>query len=532
MARSIARRKADAVGTFRTSQNIPGLRVDPVPYFSPPRGLNNLAPLSRVPNEFTPHIRNLVLDEGVLRSRLGTIQMGSEVALGADTMAVLMFTAQDGISAIIRVTTQHLWTWGGLGWNQVFGLSFNGGLEDRFTWTGWGNELLITNGIDKIRSYNIMSGEPKILEESPPARHITSFNGRVIASAVVDGSFLPYRTQWCVKLNHEDWTAETTTDAIGAGEEDLLAVPASYVDEVMGVFPVTDDTALMVRENSLWLMFNTGDVVAPFRFSRMIGAKGSRARHSIQSTPFGIVLLTNEDVVVANPNGFESIGESIRKQLHSEITSYAAVSSLYDPIRQEYRLATGSSVWRFSFVDKGWTRDAYPFDLRHLSVVDYQKLGLTFDELTGTFDELEGRFDDLYRDEADRSIHFVATDNRVLREDEVATGDDGTDGELEIRTGLLQGGSYFDRTELIEAQLEYECELEQTLFFEYSNDKGSNWNNYSEAVVTPTSGPTILAVRRTLTHHNLQVRVRTSVLGKLTLISLNLFVVKGVRVNP
>jgi hypothetical protein len=485
MARSIERRSREALGTFRSSSNVPGLQVTPTPYFSPPKGINTLAAVSRIPNEFSPLMSNLILDEGVLRSRKGLEQM--DLPASPPPMAALVFTAQDGISVIVRVTTNHLWTWNGSDWIIVDGPLFTGTVTDKFSFTGWGNELLIANGVDKIASYNVSTGVLKTLEESPPARHITSFNGRVLASCVVEGSLLPYRQRWCVKLNNEDWTSETTTDGIGAGYEDSLATPGGSIDEIMGTFPISDDTAVMVRENSIWLQFVTGDVLSPFRFTRMVGAKGSRARHSIQITPYGVVVLTQDDVIVVSNSGWESIGESIRRQLHSEIVSYPNIVSTYDPLRQEYRLGNASAVWRFSFVDKGWTKDTYNFDLRYLSFIDYKALGLTFDELEGTFDELEGTFDELVKNEADDSIFFTSTDGRVLREEDDATNDAGLDSSLEIRTGLLQGGSYLDKTELIEAQLEYECAEIQTLFFEYSLDKGTTWNNYSQIEVNPTT---------------------------------------------
>ncbi len=529
MARPIETRKSDALGVFRSSTVVPGLKVEPVPYFSPPRGLNTLASLSRMPNEFSPFMKNLMFEEGVLKSRLGTEALGNS---GTGIMAILAFTAQDGASVVLRVAATGLHLWNGSSWNQIPNVTFTGGTFNKFTWTGWGNELLLCNGVDKIVSYNVITGVVKILEESSPCRHLTSFNGRVIASAVTEGSFLPYRTRWSAKLNHLDWTAESTTDAIGAGYEDLLASPGGNVDEVMGVFPLSDDTALMVRENSLWYMSASGDVNAPHRFTQLRGKNvGSLARHSIQVTPFGVVFVSIDDVLIVDQGGFSSIGEQIRRQLHREITSYKNLDSCYDPNRQEYRLVNGNVVWRWSFIDKGWTKDEYPHEIRQISHLSYDSLGLTFDELTGTFDELTGTFDGLVRPFSDNSIHFVLPEGDTLRETSEAINDGGIDSGLEIRTGLLQGGSVLDMTELIEAQLEYESEATQTIIFEYSIDKGNSWNSYSQALVGPTSGPTILPVRRTLTSHNLQVRVRTDTLGKLTLISLSLFVVKGVKVS-
>jgi hypothetical protein len=136
------------------------------------------------------------------------------------------------------------------------------------------------------------------------------------------------------------------------------------------------------------------------------------------------------------------------------------------------------------------------------------------------------------RNEEAESMHFALGNNSVARESRTEVMDLGVDSELEIRTGLLQGGSAIDRTELIEIQLEYECEETQQLLFEYTLNGGITWNNYSQIQVQPTIGPTVLGVRRTLTHHNLQVRLRSLTLGKLTILAMIVFAVKGVRVNP
>jgi hypothetical protein len=101
----------------------------------------------------------------------------------------------------------------------------------------------VTNGVDKIVSYDIVTGVVEVLEESFTAKHKNSFNGRVIASAVLEGQFIGARQRWSVKLDNTDWTSQSTSDGIGAGFEDLLASPGGYVDGIMGTFPLTDDVA-------------------------------------------------------------------------------------------------------------------------------------------------------------------------------------------------------------------------------------------------------------------------------------------------
>lgn len=529
MAKSIGQRSSNALRTHRTEVG-PGVEVTPLEYWRECKGLNTLAELSQVPNDFAVSIINLMLNQGHIRSRYGIEELGT-----ADNgvLAVLSFTPADGQGILIRLRRDRLETWNGSAWIIVGFIFFTGNLTDRFTWTGWGNELLISNGADRILSFNVLTGFVQLLQESPPARHLTSFNGRVIASAVTEGSFFGYRIRWSVKNDNTDWTAETTTDAIGAGYEDLLTAPGGFVDEVMGVYPLTDDTALVIRENTLWLMLTTGDVDKPFRFGLLTSEIGSRARHANVKTPFGIVVVTHEDVVIVDQSGPKSIGAQIRRTLFSEISDFAALTGAYDPRRQEYRLCNGPKVWRYSFRDQGWTTDLYGFSVRHMSFVDYKSLGITFDQDTpGTMDEPTDTFDSTGFSAAE-GMHLVSVGaGEVLRENPNLSTDNAVPGSIEITSGLLQTSGPLDRTGIIEAQLEYKCRESQRVYFEYSTDEGLVWTQYSYVDLIPTAGPKITAVRKTLEDHNLQFRVRSQSLGKLTLISLNLFLVKGARVHP
>jgi len=502
-----------------------------VAYFTPPKGMNTLPPLSRLPPEYSPDMANLILDQGVLISRKGLAEVGSPG--GSTVMAVFSFVNPDGLGFLFRLRIDGLDYWNGTGWTAVGGLTFTGSIHDRFTWTGWGDELLICNGIDKIRSYNTRTGVVNVLDESFPCRHLTTFDSRVIASATLEGNFLGARQRWSVKNDNTDWTSETTEDGIGAGFEDLRGTPGGYVDEIMGTYPLSDDTALVIRANSLWLQFVTGNVDAPFRYSRLTSEVGTRSRHSPVATPYGIALLTLNDVVVVTQSGPQPIGQAVRRSIISDVGDPREVTGSYDPRRQEYRLCVGSTVWRYSFVDQGWTRDQYGIEIRHLSFVDYRALGLRIGELVGIIGDLTDTIGDLRRDEVDEGMHLVAAGfEQVLHETDAASDDNDVAVPISITTGLLQSESPLDRTEIIEAQVEYESDEAQELIFEYSLDRGTSWLAYSVQSIAPTTGPKVLAVRKTLTHHNLQIRVRSENLGKLKLIGLYLFVVKGAKVNP
>lgn len=126
---------------------------------------------------------------------------------------------------------------------------------------------------------------------------------------------------------------------------------------------------------------------------------------------------------------------------------------------------------------------------------------------------------------------LVIRENPTSSQDVTVTGV-AIDSEIILATALLAAGSPLEQTKVIEVQMEYEAEESHALVFEYSVDKGATWAAYSTLTVGATLGPTILTVRKTITHHNIQFRVRSLKLGKLRVISLVPRVVLESMVHP
>ncbi len=728
MAKAISQRQPQ---TLPFDRDIPMIKVDDTPYWSPPKGLDLTNRLSRVARENAVDLINLVLDDGVMASRLGTSEFGGS---STEVMAIVGFVAPDNTGQFIRITTTGLERWDGAAWDVVAAGVFTGGRSDYFSVTGWGDEILMTNGVDKIFSYNPQTGVAEFIDESYPAKHIQTFGGRVIASAVLDGGFKAFRVRWSVKNNNRDWTGD------GSGFEDLFSSPGGRVDAVHGCFPVTDDTAMLIRETTTWQMSLTGNVLLPFRFSLVFPEIGTRYRRAITAVPGGYALITRDNVMIVSAGQVVRIGDLIRESLIDSITDDDVVTAVFDFRREEIRFANEFNVWRYAFRDKGWSKDRYPQPIRFMTYVRLDNIGIQIDELAGTIDGLLGSIDEQVSESDIEGFFFVGHNMAttvIMQEDPDATQDvtiagtfntDQTDNfsgvngvelgdrisgdftwaleflnsgvtdpvqiqsnkaeqvvngvvaryspgvlfsgtdygvsckasefvtlatnyiELGLRvnlatgagyymrvvgsltapsvsifertgwaageatldsngwvgdttdehtyrfecvgstlnayvddvlvatavdityaaagspilgfgprntlnrrwavneftvsstedtenvivaaTSLLAAGSPYQRTKVIEAQMEYESGGAQTLIFEYSIDKGATWTQYSTQDIAATSGPTIMAVRQTLTHHNLQVRVRSATLGQLSVISFVLRIVAEAKVHP
>src|SRR4051812_27005930 len=72
MARSVGKGRPIALPSGAPSYQLPKELVpQELMFFSPPKGIDVVTPLAKLPREYSPEINNLILDKGILRSRYG-----------------------------------------------------------------------------------------------------------------------------------------------------------------------------------------------------------------------------------------------------------------------------------------------------------------------------------------------------------------------------------------------------------------------------------------------------------------------------
>ena len=531
MAKPIALRQAQQVPPFKGDET--GIEVVPKPFWAPPKGLDYLDRKNRVPPSHCPEITNLYLDRGVLKSRKGTVAIGS--ASTEEVMGVVNFVVASGIGFLLRFTTTHLQQWDGTTWNNVSGGTFTGSNAAYFTYTAFGNTLLFSNGIDGLWEFAPLIGTLNQIADGPNALHLSTFGGRVLAT----NADYPGRLDWCAKNNSHDWTG------VGSGNEELLSTPGGKVDALMGVWPVTDDFALMVRASSVWQVGQTGDPDAPFRFGRLHPNVGSRSRHSFDVNPGGLIMFGTDDVWVVSDSGVKPIGQLVKDRMLTESSDITKARGIYRPETKEYWLVTGvtNTLYRYSFPDEGWTRHKYSFDIRWVEQSIFHMSGVTWDEMVGTWDSHPETWDSLlgsprpaqllFATDSDAGASYIIAEDDAAVTDQIIQSDKEAQG-IEIQTPIIEAASPLDKTEIIECQIEYEQGVaSQTVFIEYSTDGGTTWDSYSQKDLALTPGrPKIKRAMKTLEREAFQLRLRSAALGQLILISFSPFLVVGAKKEP
>lgn len=522
MARPITFRNT-SYANIPVKTSTPGIELVPKPLWSPPLGLDYLSRVNRVDDQHATQIKNMWLDRGVLRSRYGTNAVGD--AATGPVMVVLNFIIGSGIGFLIRFTTTKLQIWNGTVWENVGSATFTGGTNDYFAYTAFNNMLIFSNGVDGMWEYSPATGALTLIPGAPNAKHLTTFGGRIIASAV-NGE--EHKIQWPAKNNSRAWAI---TDA-GSGYEDLLSTPGGQIDQVIGVYPLSDTVALMLRTNSVWHMSQTGDPDAPFRFERLYHKLGCRSRNSVDVIPGGLVFLGLDGIYMLNEQTITPIGQLVHDVVLSEFADLGKVRGVYRPRTHDYWLASGDTVYRYSFVDKGWSRSVYPFTIRWMDESVFHYEGITWDQMVGSWDEQTLSWDQLLGDSVPSSMYFSTSEanGMVIAENPIVAADgyiqDGYDEQgIELRSGQLIAGSIFQDVEIVELWMDYEAGSEQPLVFEFSDNKGATWHPYSTKITELTDKPDVLRCMKNVTRQSLMIRVTSEELGLLVVGSLVPFIV-------
>lgn len=342
-------------------------------HFLEPGGLNTVTPLSRLDRKYSPDIMNLRIRDGRYIPRDGTRMLGDEDAV-ANVVGLAHIVYGGGVERVVRwlKTKMQVWSSGGAypnpgSWTDVPALVLTqSNDDDRVSWTVWNKLILFTNNKDGLYSYDPATNTASLIAGAPAGKTVAVFNGRVIISGVLGN---PHRIQWSAKNDHTDWIG------VGSGFEDLLSSSGSEVDSQRAVIPVSDHTAIAVRSNSVWAIYETGNPDAPFRFARLYTDFGSNAPHTLRALPGAVIGHFRDSIYIVGETQRQDIGAPIADLLREYQVGSAGTPAMgfVDPKLQEYRYTSGSSdkVFRFSLRYQAWTRDQYLYEVRVIAPVNY-----------------------------------------------------------------------------------------------------------------------------------------------------------------
>lgn len=513
----ISKQQSMRTGAFGRAPTTPHPQVVPIEFFNPPQGLDLRHGVSRLGTALSPQMENLRLKDDWFSVRPGTEVLGA--AAGSNVIHVVIFTTAIGTEHIVRWTQTGVDYYNGGAWSALSGPVLTLSEYSVISTTAWNSKLLFADGWTGIYEINFNDFTYALVTGAPICKHITTFAGRVIASYIFDPVLgeLPSREQWCVKGNNTDWTG------LGSGYEDLLNSPGGTVDIQLGVYPISDTSAFIVRSNSIWLMEQTGFFDTPFSFNSLYHQLKIDSQQSVIATTGGIYVLTRDDVYFLGINQPPvPIGSLIRAGLHTSVNRLLRAVLAYDAYEKallvyipKVLLDGTSMVYRFYTESKRWTRDEYPCDIKFMGSHLHQRT-LSIAELTGTIEDLEGPISELGIQTAVDQLLFCTIGNLVIRETGGLTDDVDNTGSsvpiaFELVTPEITPKAPMLRASIVQSVFEYAASQAVDLLVEESEDAGVSYSTYgTETTSASGQGSQILTMSKFIDRARIMLKLSST----------------------
>lgn len=490
MARLMKGLKRMEVPPFQPTEDLL-LKPIPVGGF---RGMDKKMPLPVMPPDMYRLCRDVNIRFNSWAARDGTSAVGT--AAGSEILYACDVRLIDGSMYLVRFRVDGVDVFQGGAWVAATG-TFSGNRQSPFAITGWNDRILFTAGAGGIYqlTFNPSFQVSEISGSPAGVIHLATFAGRVVAS------LYGTRVQWSVKFNHADWSG------LGSGFEDLQSAAGGRPDQQCAVVPATDEIAYCIRSESIWQISVTGNFDQPLTFSRIMTHVGSILPTTVRAVKNGFVCVGQRGQVWHIAGGqVEDIAGGMTDDFDIQNVRLAEqMFAAYDVKFDEYRVVipttstTSHRVLRYSFPNKAWTEDVYPFPIKSIAYTMIVT-GMGIDDLTDTIDTLSApTIDELGTPVRSEGFMYAMKDTRrfVVKDDptvtDTATKDVQYDGTrvaagFRLESGTVKVSDLMRRQEVVEIVAWYETNLGMTLTFEYSVDAGVSWVNIGSPNVAVTSG--------------------------------------------
>ncbi len=528
-------RKLKPLPRFDTSQFQPteDMLLKPIP-IGGFKGMDKKTPLVALDPQAYRLAQNVNIRYNAWAARDGTSAVGT--AAGSELLYACDVVLVDGSNYLVRFKTDGVDVWQAGAWVAATG-TFSGNVHSPFAITGWNDRILFTAGAGGIYqlTFNPSFAVAPVPDSPAGVVHLATFAGRVVAS------LFGTTVQWSVKFDHTDWSG------LGSGFEDLQSAAGGRPDQQCAVVPASDEIAYCVRSESVWQISVTGDFDAPFAFSRIVTHVGSKLPATVKPVKQGFVCVGQRGQVWhMGPGILEDISGGMVDDFDLDVRLAELMSAAYDVKQDEYRITiptastTSSRVLRYSFLNKAWTEDVYPFPIKSISFTMIVT-GMAVDDLVGTNDSLAGTVDDLGTPTRVEGFMYAMKDIRrfVVKDDptmtDTATKDVAYDG-TRVATGFrMESGDiktdFHRRQHFAELMLWYEANIGMTFTFEMSEDGGLTWTALGSPVVIANPGRTRpLSVQQNYDRPHLQFAVSTAVAPNTKLVHFAAMVTEGARI--
>ena len=482
--------------TIPVAYNIPGKRIG---------GINLDDESIGFGGQFSPFLKNMIVEKTRLRKRLGYTQLGSGTITGVGTRLISYIDAT-GEPHLILITTTKAYQFNPstLVWDDVSGPAWTGDADDRFSFTvatdtatftnNGGSALLVVNNIDDIQYFEgdaadtfatLVHGFPSFAS----CVAIEEFWNHLFVIGFTDSAVRARGFAWSGLSDVTDWTgvtsnAGTLTDSIGAliNSKKLGTDLVIYSDRSISLCKYVGGSSIYVIPT---IIYETG-----------LFAHGAIC-NLIKTHYF---LGTNQRIYSLQPGGvLNPIGQRMEKAVFAAMAIDLKTRNVagYDVDRDKVLFATPHSgsdypkhvfVLNTTLVGQPWEYYEFAHDVRAIATLRRTGASAYCDDAEWTdryCDETPGFCDDSYGQQGFDMCCFLSSDGTVYKLDEASGYDDTSDIDCEVQTEdiVLSDEENFARFVWFSFSA-YSQFASITALIYYSTDKGENWTQLANSPVT------------------------------------------------
>jgi len=421
---------------------------------------------------------NMRLYRNWLKKREGKILFGDN-AISGSVLHVCQYALESLSVRLVRFsqrnaekynpTTDH--------WDDITGANFTGGVDNFFSTCVAENQLVISNYIDIMRTYNDIGNTANLVATSgivPRAKFI-EYNeaGYLIAAFTDAASGGPTRVQWADIGDITRWGSGN------AGAKQLRHTP----DPIRALKNLKGYT-VAYKKDSIYLgrPVDTADIIKWDLEWTNVGLMSNRALVAYRGRHY---FMGTDDFYVYNGASLpESIGiDTVKREVFGRLNRdkaercFALLMEEYDEVWFFIVLAGNdwpTEIWKFNYRTGYWYYDTC--DELTSACIYFRTSALTVDELPGLVDDLPFVIDDALLT-TDFPLAVVGNVNGITRQCNPMYGNDGNndvpiDGYWESMDFAADKFEEYKRW----LQLDYEAKG-NNLVVSYSTDFGVSWKD-------------------------------------------------------
>jgi len=457
--------------------------------------------------------RNMRLYRNDLKKREGKTLFGSTAVSGGQVQHLTTYPLESQVIRLIRMskTKCQKWNTATFVWDDITGVNFTGGDGDFFSTCVAEDKLILTNGVDVMRTYNDAGNTTNLVAGSgtvPVAKYIAyNQSGYLIAAYIQSVTGGPFKVQWTDIGDITAW---------GAGNYGSSLLRHSP-EPIRGLHNLNEFT-VAYKKDAIYVgrPVETSDIIIWDLAWQGAGLMSNRAvvvhagKHYFMGT---------DDFYEFNGVRPESIAKGrVQREVFSRLDGnktnrcFALLLTDYDEV-WFFIVTAGENwpteVWKYNYRLNAWYMDTCS-ELTSAALY-YTQASVAWDDLVGTWAQQNWRWDDLLTTTDAQTPIFGNASGFCLKQNPFVNNDNGI--AIDARYESIDFTA--DKFESYKRWLQLDFEAKgHSVIVEYSTDYGETWQSIETVTLTDRWPSKPYTVYFDIVARNIRFRLSNAVSGE------------------